>query len=289
MKYIVKNIVQMANDWDEYIDPTGLALRCLTKTNRYDNSLKFPRPDPKGTDINMMPFIMNGRFERTKLPQYLYRYWPLINTVFYKDSSQWGKICYLTIHESFVKKGYSQRRPGLHVESPGNIKLSKDQLSDKDPLKEYIFSDIKEFSSSYNICAGWGRGDNQGKGGIYMASSVDHSCIAWNCRIIANDEKDNNMDSIGDLGDVEHLRGNLADDKMMILEKNKLYWITDRTPHCVLPMDHDGNRQFFRIVTHELSLWYEQHCTKNPNGVIPDPKITRIIKTDKFDNNQSCK
>ena len=262
----------------------GMALRLFDNTRR---NIVFPRPDPKGTDINMMPFIMSNRFDRTKLPWHLYRYWSFIYVVYLRDRSQWGKVCYLTIHETFVKKGCTQRRPGLHVESPGSIRLRKEQLSDRDPLKEYIFSDIKEFGTWYDPCVGWGRGDNEGKGGIYMASNVDRSCVAWNCRVIADAEQENDMDSIGHLGDVQHLRGNLPEDRKMILKANKLYWLTDRTPHEVLPMENDGNRQFFRIVTHELSLWYEQHCTKNPNGVVPDPKITRIVKTNKF-NDQSC-
>ena len=37
--------------------------------------------------------------------------------------SDLGKIYYLTIQENMVKSGKSQRRPGLHVDSPGAVKI----------------------------------------------------------------------------------------------------------------------------------------------------------------------
>ena len=33
----------------------------------------------------------------------------------------YNTICYLTIHESYVEKGATQRRGGLHVETPGKV------------------------------------------------------------------------------------------------------------------------------------------------------------------------
>ena len=42
------------------------------------------------------------------------------------------------------------------------------------------------------------------------------------------------------------------------------------------------HRQFFRIVTSDVSLWYKDHSTANPLGVEPDPKITKIVVGDKF-------
>jgi len=32
----------------------------------------------------------------------------------------------------------------------------------------------------------------------------------------------------------------------------------------------------------DVSLWYEDHSTPNPKGVKPDPKITKIVKGNKF-------
>ena len=42
---------------------------------------------------------------------------------FSQDSCELGKVCYLTIQESFVESGATQRRPGVHVDCPGVIRL----------------------------------------------------------------------------------------------------------------------------------------------------------------------
>ena len=48
-----------------------------------------------------------------------------------------------------------------------------------------------------------------------------------------------------------------------------------RTPHESLPLKRKKFRQFFRVVTSRVSLWYRDHSTANPLGVVPDPAITR--------------
>ena len=45
----------------------------------------------------------------------------------------------------------------------------------------------------------------------------------------------------------------------------------------------DGTyRQFFRLVMSRVSLWYEDHSTPNPNGVKPNPDVTKIVRGNKF-------
>ena len=41
------------------------------------------------------------------------------------ESEQIGKIGYLTIQESRVNKGETQRRPGIHTERPGIVKFQQ--------------------------------------------------------------------------------------------------------------------------------------------------------------------
>jgi hypothetical protein len=83
------------------------------------------------------------------------------------------------------------------------------------------------------------------------------------------------------LGDVEHLRG-VMPELGTDLEAGRLYWLTDRTPHESLPLKKGAFRQFFRLVTSQVSLWYADHSTSNPLGVKPDPTITRTVVGDKF-------
>jgi len=69
-------------------------------------------PSPKNININMMPFIM-GR--AVSIPPEYRHYQAMID----QCPVELGEVGYLTIHESYVKPGESQRRSGLHTESPG--------------------------------------------------------------------------------------------------------------------------------------------------------------------------
>ena len=82
-------------------------------------------PEPKDININMMPFVMEKTFEKSKLPEYLRPYWNnLIDKVYSSkkvcnelvDSEDIGKIGYLTIHESYVDENTSQRRAGIQTD-----------------------------------------------------------------------------------------------------------------------------------------------------------------------------
>ena len=188
--------------------------------------LQFPKPLKEEININMMPIRMDQTLPQ-QLPANLQGYIPYIYACIRCDETQKGTICYLTIHESFVEKGKSQRRPGLHVELPGNIvgTMGKPHF------------------------AAWGGGFQQ-RDGIYMATSVDETCAVYDCGVIA-DGKEGVMDKMGGL---EHLRQMLPMDRKRLLKKNILHWITDKTPHEALAMKEDGWRQFFRLVSHKLSV-----------------------------------
>lgn len=85
---------------------------------------------------------------------------------------------------------------------------------------------------------------------------------------------------IGHLGNVEHLR-DLCDEPQL-LKPNCLYWMTDRTPHESLPLSKDTHRQFFRLMTNQVSVWFEADSTRNPFGVVPPPS-TRVVQGSKFE------
>ena len=171
----------------------------------------------------MMPFIFG---DNSSVPENLHSYIPLIDKC---DKLTKGKVAYLTIQESFVTKGSTQRRPGIHTDA------------------------TKDF--------GWGGGEWGGKKkGIYIASS-DGSCRIWNCMI-----EGNNVDQYGGL-----LIS--PEDDPNYLDPNNLYWLTDRTPHEALSVNEDTNRQFFRLVSDEISIWWKQHSTENPLGVQPNCKV----------------
>jgi len=329
-------------------------------------------------NINMMPFIAAADFEDCKLPECVRPYWSLINACLAPEMdrswhhlwnqrripSEKGKVMYLTIQESWVNEGSSQRRAGLHVDSPGRVKIKNgfdttaddaqedlkylslanggntvkeggagggadheeggDEGGDEegDEGEEEGGDESRQEDTKGNVENGFkphvkGGGDSQPynghrwglgcchfvrqvpeeetfrypndrflsrlqqlvessfvlQGGIYIASNQPNSCRAWDCRVAVN--------AIGRLGDVEHMRG-VMPESGTDLEAGRLYWLTDRTPHESLPLQKGAFRQFFRLVTSQVSLWYADHSTPNPLGVQPDPAITRIVVGDKF-------
>lgn len=221
-------------------------------------------PEPRGIDINMMPFVMG---DMTSLPVEYHHYRPIIEACPVEET-ELGKIGFLTIQESFVAEGESQRRPGLHLETPG-IVMRKGKVVQADVMWGGPGEVEKDFGTT-----NWGAKDGRVFGGIYMASTMQHSCRAWDLRLGQPAEV------AGPLGDLEHLRELLGPGKL--LDASTLYWMTDCTPHESLPLDAGVMRQYFRLVTSSVSVWYEKHSTSNPLGVSPDPRVTRILAHDKF-------
>jgi hypothetical protein len=43
------------------------------------------------------------------------------------------------------------------------------------------------------------------------------------------------------------------------LKAGELCWLTDRTPHMPLPASLKTHRQFFRVVTEGVNVWYAKH------------------------------
>ena len=265
----------------------------------YDEGEKYSFPAPTDININMMPFIVGEDFEDCKLPDYLENYWDLIYSCLRpqhirhhwhlwpssKIPSDIGKIYYLTIQESWVEPGNSQRRPGLHVDSPGSVKINGEDtkasgldLKGDGKSKRYRghgwgFGCAHSVGGQNEEFEDWRLNKYVMQGGIYVASSISGSSRAWNCGI--------DPSAVGPLGDIEHLRF-LLPGTGEVLDPGQLYWITDRTPHESLPLKVKTYRQFFRLVTADVSLWYKDHSTANPLGVEPDPGITKIVVGNKF-------
>jgi len=239
---------------------TAVRMACNVRLSEYEQYIKFEQknwttwaskrgahvefPASTGLNVNMMPFVVA---DEASLPEELCQYWPmimeccnLIDDMVYDPE----EIYFLTIQETDVQEGTSQRRPGLHVD-----RHSPDTPG---PGGQIRWGDVI--------------------GGIFLASSVANSTRVWPCRV--------DPAVIGDLGSVEHLRDHLG--KGEDLGAGELVWLTDVTPHESMPLPREGPRQFFRLVTSRVSHWYAQHSTPNPLGVQPDPKITRVVHGDKF-------
>ena len=223
-------------------------------------------PEPAHRNVNMMPFIFGSS---DSLPYDLQCYFDLIEQCPYRNnrSDETGKVGYLTVHESYIEAGTAQRRPGLHIESPG-----------------WVADD--RFAMSDNSCAmtpgrehGWGvgkfYGPDQYEGGFYMASSVADTSQVWDALVDKNGAKN----IVDQHGSCEHLRPLLGPGTK--LAANQLIWLTDCTPHEALPQPTSGDRQFFRVVTSSVTHWFAQHSTHNP--LVPVPANVVIVHGNKFD------
>lgn len=213
-------------------------------------------PAPKDININMMPFIFG---DESSLPEECRGYWEMTQRCRprgYYRSSEDGKVCFLTIQEGMVEKGLSQRRPGVHVErSEVEVKGWRDD--------RFIH---------------WGGGGrDQWEGGLYVASSVDSSTKIWNATVTP--------EIVGDLGSVQHIEDLLGDGETAL--GDVLVWMTDLTPHESVVFEESGYRQFFRLVTSDVTHWYAAHSTANPLGIVPDPEITQIVFHNKFGSSGS--
>jgi len=260
------------------------------------NDLKFVRetcrfyegfPEPTDININMMPFIVSTNFEQTKLPDYVRPYSHMIEQVIWSaygfggrnKGALEGKIFFLTIQESWVDENTSQRRPGLHTDNPGPIKIRKpagQSSSENEPREGFNKgSGSLDFVECFHH---WG--NTNALGGIYMSSNIADSCRVWDCKIVPDEET--GLETISKFGDIEHLREFLPEETAELMEEDWIYWITDRTPHESLPLKERQYRQFFRVVTADVSVWFIDDNTANPNGVRPDPSITKLVKGSKF-------
>lgn len=219
---------------------------------RVAENVPFPARSPEPINVNMMP-IRYG--DVTSVPKHLRQYLPLIQACHIPSEESYS-VMYLTVHESLVDPNATQRREGLHVETPGVVSA-----------KLRIFSGY------------WGNGYEIGHtpyGGIYFGSNVSDSCALYPEDLVVDPEK-----CVGRHGDCESLRGFLH--KRVLLRGGELWWMTDRTPHEAVPVAGAAEpywRQFFRLVRGKISVWYSMHSTPNPR--VPLPEDVTVIDTDKF-------
>jgi len=269
--------IQLAPEWSE--NPLGYATMEWIDPDNYGRSYRVregetgqPKrkstemtfPAPQDININMLPFVMG---EKASLPEEYHHYWPLVEACNLPQHEH-GKVGYLTIQESIVPMGQSQRRPGLHIETPGLVMTSDGKYHNHRNMWGCGLLRVdKEHDDTPDL--------PRVEGGIYMASSVKNSCHMWNALIT------DPALVTGQHGDLEHIREELGKGEAM--RPNLMYWLTDRTPHESLPLQEETYRQFFRLVTSDLSAWFPEHSTANSLGTKPDPSITTIIEGSKFD------
>lgn len=216
-------------------------------------SVEFP--EPSGININMMPFVMG---DRKTLPRELQPYYDMIISMCPIAEEEKGEVMYLTVQESVVKKEETQRRPGLHIEAPSAS--ARHQSGDFVAGLEHRWGMGMAFSP------------DERKGGLYIASNMNNTTAVWDALV------DTKLGAVDFHGGIDHLRPYIGKGKK--LPAGLLVWLTDHTPHEALPQEKDGYRQFFRLVTGDISVWFAAHSTPNPK--VPVPSYVKIIGDSKF-------
>ena len=281
---VIRTILGLLEDWYKnslrcdggvYVSSIGrVALEPeLSDQTGWRKAASFPKPS--GLYCNMMPIVLpsfRGECDdwMHSVPREFHGYLGLIRACPLTLTDE-GKIGYLTVDERPVTvEGASQRRGGLHAESPGLLRTP--------PGGGGRWAEPPHPNAITFYWGGghWTNDETSGRGvyegGVYMASTVAGSTRVWNAQV-------SEPGAMGPLGDIEHLRPLLGTGTT--LDAGELVWMTDTTPHESLPLAAGTQRQYFRLVTSHVTAWYAAHSTPNPLGVKP-PEHVRILVASKF-------
>ncbi len=193
------------------------------------NQIKFP--EFTGIKCNMMPFIQG---DSSSLPDMYKSYAHIVD----KNYLEKGEIGFLTIDESFVKGGASQRGynaaridRNVHIEV-GRHKNQNSWGSSWGGNKKTILDDSTM---------------------VLIANSISNTCRVW-------DTKEMSYTKNGDLSDyINKYPVNTG----VLLKTGELARISIFTPHECVNQKLSGNRQFFRIVGKGVK-GREDYFTINP-------------------------
>lgn len=201
-------------------------------------------PNPFWGDMRLTMFPIGSEAQRTYLPPAFDRWQPTVNRMLRQipivSSSHEH---FVTIDSKFFGVDEPLRREGIHIDGnfcgdPNfkgatwggttttwsgvtceNAVVSTPWVSEsrtKPPIGEYVSSE---------------------KGGIFCASSLE-GCQAW----------------VGDIagypnsgGCCDHLKDELEDNENVVLEKNKLYFMSSNTPHETLTIKKGNRRTLVRL------------------------------------------
>lgn len=196
------------------------------------NVIEFPKQ--QGLRCNMMPFIQG---DSSSLPEEYKSYSQIINDNFLEK----GEIGFLTIDESFVDVGKSQR--GYNSKGiDRNVHIEVGRVNNKNR---------------------WGGGGSSWGGKentllddntqVLIANNISDSCRYWNTI-----EKSYTED-----GDLSEYIGKYPKETGLLMKKGEVARISIFTPHECISQKESSHRQFFRIVGKGVK-GRESYFTENP-------------------------
>ncbi len=201
------------------------------KTNKMIvNKIQFP--ELTGIKCNMMPFIQG---DSSSLPEIYKPYAKIINENFLEK----GEIGFLTIDESFVEVGKSQRgynaigiNRNVHIEVGRHEKINSWGSSSWGGNSKTLLNDNTM---------------------VLIANSISDTCRLWNTKEMSY-TKD---------GDLSAYINKYPEETGTLLKSGEVAKISIFTPHECISQKQSNNRQFFRIVGKGVS-GREDYFTINP-------------------------
>lgn len=197
------------------------------------NKIMFP--EYSGIRCMMMPFIQG---DSTSLPEQYRSYSDIVDSNYLEK----GEIGWLTIDESYVEAGRSQRGyNGTGIDRNVHIEVG---------IQEGVFCWGGSGTGT------WGRGHRvtlERSTEVLIANSISDTCRVW-----SNYEFRVTPD--GDLG--MYIK-DYPQETGILMKEAEMARISIFTPHECIPQKQSGNRQFIRIVGKGVK-GREEHFTINP-------------------------
>lgn len=190
-------------------------------------------PQFTGVRCNMMPFIQGYS---SSLPQAYQSYAKIVDENYLEK----GEVGFLTLHESYVESGKSQRGyNGVGISRNVHIEVGRHK-------NQNHWGGGNSWGGNYNTLLA----DNTM---VLIANSIGGTCRVW-------DAQDKSYTKDGDLS--EYI-SKYPEHTGRMLEAGELAKISIFTPHECVSQQQSGNRQFFRIVGKGVT-GREDYFTVNP-------------------------
>jgi len=198
------------------------------------NTIEFPTP--VGVKCNMMPFIQG---DSSSLPEEYKSYSKIVDENYLEK----GEIGYLTIDESFVDGGKTQR--GYNSKGINrNVHIEVGRYENKN-----------RWGGSSGGSSWGGRNQTllEDDTMVLIANNISDTCRVW----------DNKELSYTDDGDLSEYIDKYPEHTGMMLKSGEVAKISIFTPHECISQKESGFRQFFRIVGKGVT-GREEYFTINP-------------------------
>lgn len=190
-------------------------------------------PEFSGIRCLMMPYIQG---EPDSIPSQYASYHNIVKSVFLKK----GDIGFLTIDESIVVKGNPHR--GQRAKHGRAIHTEAGII----PPKICGWGGTIGWGGKYNVTLDY-------NARILLANNLDNSCAIWNA-----EHPDTSED-----GDIGYAADQYPYDQATFMKAGEVHEIGILQPHESIPVDHNFNRQFLRIVSSGVH-GREDYFTENP-------------------------